>query len=482
MAQHSVPPYPQFPIHSSDAVVVSEWIDGFHLLMRASLIANKAHQRSLLLHYAGPEARRIINTLPDIGEDDNIQKLIDAISLRFIPSVNTTVERYTFRSTRQLPSENMATFHARLHHLARNCDFASVDQEISCQIVTTCRSPQLRIKALRENLTLPRILELARSMEAAELQAAVINPDQPPAASNQFAAESIDQLMTSYAPRPPVFFNTPRFQQSSVPANASNYPRFQAANAPASVFQRSRAPRKQTSYVPPFSTKRIPNNPDGTCNYCGQLHTQAQPCPARGFACAICGIKNHCAAVCKRRAMGRVPALMDTHRQRHQYPSQSNVMLAYDDIHDHSERFPTADINIQGKPVKFLIDTGASVNTIDEHDYTRQLSHIELRPSKINIFAYKSTMPLQTVGEFTTTLSCITSDGQNHEINDTIIVVRQTGRRALPLLSFAAARRLQLIHMMNTIAPATTIQNPSFEQLLDSNSHLFPGPGEDEGL
>ncbi len=65
----------------------------------------------------------------------------------------------------------------RLREVANRCDFKSIDREIKDQIVQKCFSDRLRRKALREDLSLANLVNAARAMEIADVQAkAMENP------------------------------------------------------------------------------------------------------------------------------------------------------------------------------------------------------------------------------------------------------------------------------------------------------------------
>jgi hypothetical protein len=138
------------------------------------------------------------------------------------------------------------------------------------------------------------------------------------------------------------------------------------------------------------SRRRIPNNPDGTCNYCAQRHIDdSRSCPAYGQTCLACNRKNHLARCCRSKPpIG--PLMSSPPRRDHNSPrrlparqrpssqprravsfaeinkSYPTVPLNVDAINDNSEMYPEADISIQGKTFKFLIDTGAPINILDE--------------------------------------------------------------------------------------------------------------------
>ena len=68
--------------------------------------------------------------------------------------------------------ETVDQFIARLRKQAQNCNFNDPDVDIRDQVINKCRSLVLRRKLLgKENLTMEKVHEVARAMEAVDLQA-----------------------------------------------------------------------------------------------------------------------------------------------------------------------------------------------------------------------------------------------------------------------------------------------------------------------
>ncbi len=117
-------------------------------------ITDATQKRALLLHYAGPDVDNIFETLPDTGEDKDYKKAVECLNAYFVPKVNTIYEEYQFRQAKQCSNESLASYHTRLRQLAKHCGFTDVDKEIRTQIVFSCTSHKLRLRALREDLSL----------------------------------------------------------------------------------------------------------------------------------------------------------------------------------------------------------------------------------------------------------------------------------------------------------------------------------------
>ena len=201
-------------------------------------------KRALLLHYIGPSAFDVFETLSDTGDEKDCKTAMERLTEHFTPRHNIEYEIYLFRQARQQPQETLDQFATRLRQLASSCEFASVDKEIKSQIILSCYSSRLRRRALREpTITLKGLLDLGRAMELSETQASGIE------------------------------------SQSSSTFDEVNYTRA--------------SPRSQV---------RQPITRSSTCGHCGNAypHPQGQAsCPARGAECRACGKLNHFARVCR---------------------------------------------------------------------------------------------------------------------------------------------------------------------------------------
>ena len=68
---------------------------------------------------------------------------------------------------------------------------------------------------------------------------------------------------------------------------------------------------------------------------------------------------------------------------------------------------PQVDIKVQNTMIKFLIDSGVTVNLIDEEAWSKIQKHnksIMLQKSTSRIYPYGSDKPVELKGQFTTTL------------------------------------------------------------------------------
>ena len=169
----TLPVFTQFDVHADSNVGPrwTKWLTRFERLLVGMHITDTTQKRALLLHYAGPDVDDIFETLSDTGEAKDYKKAVECLNAYFVPKHNTVYEEYQFRQAKQRDGETLATYHTRLRQLAKHCGFTDVDKELRTQIVFGCTSQKLRLRALRDDLSLTALLEGGRANEISEKQA-----------------------------------------------------------------------------------------------------------------------------------------------------------------------------------------------------------------------------------------------------------------------------------------------------------------------
>ena len=220
-------------------------------------ITDATQKRVLLLHYAGPDVDDIFETLPDTGEDKDYKKAVECLNTYFVPKVNIVYEEYQFRQAKQRSNENLASYHTRLRQLSKHCGFADVEKEIRTQIVFICTSHKLRLRALREDLSLTALLEAGRVAEITDRRARDIQPN------------STNQSVNAH------------------PSRSKPYPVHPDQHAP------THTPNNQQTHT------------HSLCRNCGGPFPHAISCPANGKTYRSCGKNGHFAKVCRSRPQQR---------------------------------------------------------------------------------------------------------------------------------------------------------------------------------
>ena len=132
---------------------------------------------------------------------------------------------------------------------------------------------------------------------------------------------------------------------------------------------------------------------------------------------------------------------------------------------------PRTTIDIRGNIVSFVIDTGASVNIIDEKTYNSFPNPPKLSKAKTNIFTYGANTPVSVIGTFES--EC---ESNNRLTVGTFFVTRGDSGS---LLSYKTASELGLIKIsidhqtLNTVGNSITI-----DDLERKYPQLFAGVGK----
>ena len=397
-------------------------------------IKDDKQKRALLLYQAGEATQEIFETLSNTGEDyvTAQQKLDDYFS----PKKNVDYQIFQFRQAVQQPGETIDQFVTRLRKLAATCEFHDVSKEIKSAVIQNCQSKRLRRYALREEaLTLDNLIAKARSLEASEVQASGMEKNLP--------SEGVNRVVHK--------------QQAKTTVK--------------------RQPKKS---VHPNTT---------TCRQCGLTWPHStSPCPAKGQTCHKCGKPNHFAKLCRTK-ISTVKQQPMGHKGQQRKPQQTSVnqvvsvpveskSSSSDDEYLYvmsqdspGSKIPTVSVTINKVPIDMIVDTGASIDILDEtaFDKVNHSDNITLQSSAKRLFAYGSTAQLNVLGSFEANLTV-----KNNEKLSTLHVLQGSHGS---LLSYATAVDLGILNMqINNVMNTLT-----YEQLLKQYPALFHGIGKLKG-
>lgn len=135
-------------------------------------------------------------------------------------------------------------------------------------------------------------------------------------------------------------------------------------------------------------------------------------------------------------------------------------------VHSVYKELPSASVIVHGTAITALIDSGASVNLLDEQDFKALKKPPPLKRDTTIIKAYGIKEPLNTLGVFTTEVESTSKIA----CADFHMVHSNTGS----ILSYHTARELGLIHITNTIATSPS----TAAELVHKYDHLFHGIGK----
>ncbi|CAB4026689.1 Hypothetical predicted protein, partial [Paramuricea clavata] len=220
------------------------------------------------------------------------------------------------------------------------------------------------------------------------------------------------------------------------------------------------------------------------CYFCSKPYPHPGVCPAKGKTCRLCGKLNHFAVAC--RSFPQKQQHRHHESDKRQTVKYVNEEIASDNTSEHSEsdeytfmvqdtdentKHPMVNLRIQNlAKVKFIIDTGATVNLLEEKDFEALKPEITLQHSSINIYPYKSDKPLRVLGTFTATV-----ESRKRIDAAEFFVVSNNGRLGGSLLSYNTAKHLGLIAITNAV---DTAKNTTVSCNFAIPEELFNGVGK----
>ncbi|UYV62655.1 K02A2.6-like, partial [Cordylochernes scorpioides] len=184
------------------------------------------------------------------------------------------------------------------------------------------------------------------------------------------------------------------------------------------------------------------------CPKCGGFtHREGQACRAEGQKCNLCSKTGHFANCCpdKQAKTAEVKAVSELDEEIGFLleVSAAEDSSNLDDDEDECRRRWTAEIQVNGKKVKFKLDSQADVTCVPLCLFKKIMGQQRLVKSDINLRAAEFS-ELQTVGMFISTLR-----NGNYEIKEKIYVIR---RLSEPLLSRRACELLNLARRIEVVA------------------------------
>ena len=335
------------------------YVKRFEYYISASGVTKDEQRKALLLHLCGEEIQDIFETFVDPGNSykDTVEKLTEY----FNPKKNIAYERHIFRQAQQEHEETIDNFVIRLKKLSVSCEYpdGSVNDMIRDQVVEKCNSKELKKKLLREqDLNLDKIQAIARTSELADLHVSKMDDTQKNGTSHQ--KYGVDEDVQQLRGRP-----------------------------------NGRKPRKQ--FYPRTRPRTAPKPTQlKSCYRCGgKSHSGHECIKSRNIICRDCNRRGHYAHMCRTQNKKQVSHISN---QDFEYDSSSSDTDFVFQMTS-KETSPFIKAEVQGKQIKLLIDSGATVNCIDKATFeTFNSQNISLRKSKAKIYPYASKVPLRILG------------------------------------------------------------------------------------
>ena len=392
-----------------------KWINRLELLFTGMDISDNDRKRALLLHYAGERVYDIYEAEKrDTATDYEATKQV--LSTYFSPRKNVQMEIYKFRNCKQSVSQSLDEYVTELRQLAKNCEFTDGDKEILSQIIQNCHSNRLRRRALREtDMTLAKLLDLGRALEASESQAQTMEAHSERSMVSE-GVHAVDKRKRDRIVKP-------------------------------TARQRDSKPRE--------------NSRETQCRYCGGTYPHTSSCPAKGKTCHFCKKPNHFQKMCKKK---RQTKQLSVKKPVHEVNVQVDSQNIDGDDYLYSincNKSPKQTLQVNGVTCRFLLDTGASVNVLDEATYQKLGKPFLERSDTPRLVPYGGGKRLKVAG------SCVmTVEWKNLSQSHKFFVVKGNSG---PLLGYPACHSLGLVQIVCQL---------SHNDLMSKYSDLFHGMGK----
>ena len=401
-----------------------KWLAKLENYLIAMGITNDGRKKAMLLHYGRDQVFEIYRNLANDTESENYEETKALLTNYMSPVNNNAWSVFLFQSEKQQQGQSLDLYLNRLRTLIKDCPYTGedVDKNLVYQIILGTNMKEVRVHALSTpDISLTALLTYGRLHERSQYQAASMSG----VSADAHDAEKVNKISQKHRQKE----------------------------------------RKQHQ----------------TCNHCGNKWPHKggmAKCPARGHKCHKCSTMNHFASVCmstRREKSDPAPPQHRTQPRRRvnrieDSPSDTNDEDTYEDnyifaVHSRSSKLPHTKIRVNNTYISMMIDSGSTLNIVDENTYNKLFSHVPLRRSRTNVYAYGTKTPLPTKGEFTATLE------SKHKLTAGIITVVCGGTGNL--LSYDTAQCLEVIHITNMVAGQM-----ESDKLIQEYPQLFTGVGK----
>ena len=328
-------------------------------MFTAQALTDQNRMKAALLFFGGPRLTQLCGTLPELVKPEEGEEITGAfdiavgkLNIFFKQRSSTLVEKIRFRQEKQLENETMDDFVTRLRISGKYCAFEKLEEEVAQVAIANCYSHKLRKRLLGiKELTIEAVLKESRFYEKIESD------------SKQWVA------------------NRENTHRDNVQVITTD---------------------KDRRVI--FKKKVL------ACFNCGGEYPHKSVCPAKGKECRNCGKLNHFVKFCKSKqkkeevsAVGGEEMMEQSENDYLFTVEEENQIDGYVFQVGEPERLPRRKIKIANTDISCLIDTGSTLNIIDEVTWNQMSPKPPLQTYTNKSFAYGH-KEIEKVGVFKTTL------------------------------------------------------------------------------
>ena len=246
-----------------------------------------------------------------------------------------------------------------------------------------------------------------------------------------------------------------------------------------------RKPRLHKTNKRTFAKKKSHFKPSNKqCRNCGgEYPHQNGLCPAHDKNCRFCSIKGHFESCCRKKHQNQKRKTvnhMDNYYQNYGTNNNDNDSSEEEaylfglefgennqaSINSVKSKQPRLNVKVDGLNVQMLVDTGSSINILDENTYQRFQVKPKLSKTETKVFTYGSNTNFPLLGKFMGTV----------ESKDKITTTNFYATKGSSgcLLSYESAVGLQIIPEISVISSSSS----KSEKLCETYSSIFEGIGK----
>lgn len=306
----------------------------------------KIKQTPLLITNLTSKVLETLNHLctPEKPIQKEYQELIRLLDKRYTKATSIPLERVAFRARNQKQHELIEDYVMDLKKLAKRCDFKDMEDQVKEKFIDGVNKPMIKFELLKNgDASLERLIIIARTVDAA-LQQSHLHGHEAMESAQASGEKEMFQVRNRY-------------------------------NAPAHT---KLAVKEQLQQTPTGKSS-------GRCFVCGKDNHIKSGCTLKNKYCSECGKQGHLFKVCRLRQTKKVEVTEENTdyesdiKNLFEIPDNTaNIFSMYMNYTTGNNKVPPqfVSIAVEGKEVKFEVDTGSEVSTLTLND------HITLFPDK----------------------------------------------------------------------------------------------------
>lgn len=316
---------------------------------------------------------------PDKPSSKKFVDLVKVMGNHLQPKPSILAERYTFRKRKQAQGESIAEYVAELRRLSKHCGFDDrLNESLRDQLVCGLTNETIRQRLFseeQENLPFEKALRLAIAIEAAELNAAMVEGRGEQTKSSASEGTACNAMGT-------------RSNQNRHTTWMAGAGRRHAANG-TGMTTGLRDPQRSGSGAARAAQGNVSSNASRSaerqCAVCGRDH-DVKFCKFKNYVCRVCNLPGHLRKMCPRQ-QGSSQKIGAYNQEVYELGVKADTDYSSDEVIVNVFNFDSLDrrcaptelnVCIDGRKILMEADTGCLISCISYQLYNQYFAHIPL--------------------------------------------------------------------------------------------------------